>query len=495
LVDRAGTATYGEIVAETQRLVAGLRALGIGRRACVIVQAPNWRETLVVHLALEALGAIAVPLPPNFREKEVAYIARLVKAVAVVVAPSFGNYDLVAMYRALEVPSLRHVIAIGGPEDSGPDFVPYTSLLTHGAVDDLASDPNVVMELGFTSGSTGEPKGTVHTSNSLMFEHRTWAAAHGLGRDDVFFVPSTIGHQLGYSVMRAGLILGGKVVFLDRWDAEKATRLLRDEHVSFLITTPAFLFDVLRSETLRELGGLPALRVWVLAGQVVTSELDRASAETLPHVKFARQFGMTEIGSMIVNPMTGPAEKAAATGRLQPGAEMRVVDPELRDVPTDTCGELMLKAPSLFLGYFGRPELQQSCFTDGGFFRTGDEVKIDADGWVWVTGRIKDLIKRGGESVAPAEIEDLLSGHPKLLDASVVGVPDERLGEKVCVFVVVRGGESVSLEEITAHLGAAGLARPKWPELLFTIDALPRTAIGKVHKATLRQIAIERLAS
>lgn len=493
VLDRSGRRTYGEIAELTRRCAHALRELGIRPKEVVLVQTPNWWEAVVANLALEAIGAVAVPLPPMFRRKEVQYIAELTKAVAAVYAPSYGTFDFVSMYRdvAESLPRLRlRVVVAAEPMDGARTFASLVAEPAPGEpVKAFGSDPDAVMEIGFTSGSTGNPKGAVHTSNTLSFEHLTWGRANGLGPDDVFFIPSTIGHQLGYSVMRAALLFGGRMVLLDRWDAEGGTDLMARERATFMITTPAFLFDVLRSKRLAELGGVPSMKVWVLAGQVVTSELHKEAVSKFPQVRFARQFGMTEIGSMIINNMAGPEDKALATGLVQPGAEMRVLDDELRDVPKGETGELVLRAPSLFLGYFGHEETTKACFTPDGFFRTGDEVRVDAEDWVWVTGRLKDLIKRGGESVSPAEIEEILAAHPKLVESSVVGSPDPRLGERVCVFAVPKSGETISLEEIVTFVASTGIAKQKLPERLIVIEDLPRTSIGKVHKAVLKKMA------
>jgi cyclohexanecarboxylate-CoA ligase len=495
VVDATRRVTYGEAIDHARRAAAALRRLGIAPKDAVLLQVPNWHEAVVLHLALEAIGAVAVPLPPMFRDKEIRYIAELTGAVCAVIAPTFGGFDFVALY-ASAAPRIKKTIVLRAGPNVPPNAIPYESLVAEeaGPGEDLASDPDAVMEIGFTSGSTGDPKGAVHTSNTLSFEHRTWANAHGLGEDDVFFVPSTIGHQLGYSVMRAAMLTGAKMVFVDRWEPESAAGVMHREGVSFLITTPAFLFDLLRTEALAKLGGLPRMRVWVLAGQVVTSELHRDAVAKFPQVRFARQFGMTEIGSMIVNSMTGPPDKAMATGVIQPGAEMRVVDASLADVPRGDTGELILRAPSLFFGYFKRPDLTTPWFTADGFFRTGDEVRVDDDGWVWVTGRIKDLIKRGGESISPAELEDILSSHPKLAEVSVVGVPDPRLGERVCVCAIAKPGETPTLEDVVAWVAKSNVARQKWPEALLLVDELPRTSIGKIHKALLRDTATRALA-
>jgi non-ribosomal peptide synthetase component E (peptide arylation enzyme) len=198
---------------------------------------------------------------------------------------------------------------------------------------------------------------------------------------------------------------------------------------------------------------------------------------------------MTEVGGMIIAPPDRPPSKAMATGVPQRGLELRVLDASGAPVGPGVDGELAVKSPSLFLGYFGQPELTRECFTPDGFFRTGDQVRLDDDGYVYVTGRIKDLIKRGGENISPAEIEEVVARHPRVAEVAVVGAPDIRLGERVCAFVVLRdgaGSEPFALEELVAWVARAGMAKQKWPERCEVLDALPKTTIGKVHKAALR---------
>jgi cyclohexanecarboxylate-CoA ligase len=288
--------------------------------------------------------------------------------------------------------------------------------------------------------------------------------------------------------MRAALLFGAKMVLLDRWEAEAGTELMSREGVTFTITTPAFLFDVVRSKRIEELSGLPKMKVWVIAGQILTAELYKGALAKLPQVRFARQFGMTEIGSVIINNMVGPPEKALATGLVQPGADMLVLDERLMPVGQGQTGELVLQAPSLFLGYFDKVDVTDASYTPDGYFRTGDEVRVDDDGWVWITGRIKDLIKRGGESIPPAEIEEILARHPDLSDSTVVGAPDPRLGEKVCVVAVPKPGKTISLEQLVEFVADTGLSKQKLPEQLIVVDELPRTSIGKVHKAVLKRL-------
>jgi glutaryl-CoA dehydrogenase/cyclohexanecarboxylate-CoA ligase len=500
VVDPRGRLTYGRAAELVDRAARGLFSLGVRPGDCVVVQLPNWHECVVMHFALEALGAVSVPLPPIYRAKEVGYILGLTDAKVAVVTPTFRGFDYLEMLEALRpsAPCLTHVVTVGATAGApttlaGAEVVPFEVLVGRCAdacpVLDVHPDPNALEEIAFTSGSTGDPKGVMHTSNTLTTEHEAGIRGCGVTKDDVIFMASTIGHQLGLSVgIRTPVILGTKVVFVDQWEPERAVEIMVREGVTYTVSTPTFLVDVLRTEALVRHGGLPAVRVWMLAGAVVPEALHDEVRAKMPHLQIAHVFGMTEVGGMVIKPPDAPRSKALATGIPQRGMEVRVFDADGVEVPTGTDGELAVRSPSLFLGYFKQPELSTVCRTPDGFFLTGDQVRRDEDGWIWVTGRIKDLIKRGGENISPAEIEEVLFKHPKVADVAVVGIPDLRLGERVCAFVVVRPNETISLDEIIASMRDSGAAKQKWPERLELIAALPRTSIGKVHKAALRAL-------
>jgi cyclohexanecarboxylate-CoA ligase len=493
-VDRLGSRTYREIEDKVARAAAALARMGIVQGDAVLVQLPNWHEALVVHLAAESLGAATIAIPHIYRAREVRHIASLTEA-KIAIIPWFGAFDFVGMYRELrpELPALRRIIVIGSDgvvSLEGAEAAAGSPLDGERLSDALlaapATDPDRVTQVGFTSGSTGAPKGAIHTSNTLLAEHRAWTKAFGLGSDDVILVLATVGHQIGFTMMRAALMIGATVAFLDKWDASRALELVESAGVTFTFTTPAFLFDVLKTPAAAP-GRLPTLRTWVLAGQVVTSALRDEATAKLPHVRFAPLFGMTEMGCVIMCDKDAPDAKLSQTGRSQLGVEIDVIDRDEQTVPPDTDGELVVRGPSLLLGYLKQPDATAASFTKKGYFKTGDQVRRDADGFVMITGRIKDLIKRGGESVSPEEVEEVLARHPAIVEASVVGIPDDRLGERVCAFVIPRPGEKlVTLQDVVAFLRHTDLTKQKWPERVEIVDVLPRTSIGKVDKASLR---------
>lgn len=499
LVDATGRTTYRALAAEVAAAATGLARLGVERGDRVAIQLPNRRPFLVLQLALEALGAIAVPIPPIYRAHELAFILELTNAKLIAIVPSFRGFDYIAMVGKLReaLPDLRAIVVHDSAEPRPGESwcLDYAELARSEPKSDVleGGDARALLEIVFTSGSTGEPKGAMHTANSVAADCLAIASMCGLGREDVVLIATTLGHQLGFALgIRLPLLLGAKVVLMDAWNADAAVPLIAKEGVTFTCTTPTFIVDLLAAPALKDTP-VPTLRCWALAGAVVgQSLLDQVRAQ-LAHLSIAQVFGMTEVGAVIVNPPGRPPEKAQMTGLPPAGVELAVLDLDGKEVPAGHDGELVIRCPGLFSGYYRRRALTEASFTPEGFFRSGDQVQIDADGFVQVTGRIKDLIKRGGESVSPPELEEILVRHPKIASVAVVGFPDPRLGERVCACVVLAPGESVDLEELVAWVAAAGVAKQKWPERLEIVTSLPLTSIGKVHKTELRALVAQRM--
>jgi cyclohexanecarboxylate-CoA ligase len=489
--DGRRVASYGEIADRVDRAAHGFLRRGVQAGDRVMVQLPNWHEALVAHFALESIGAITLPVPLIFRSNEIRQIIDLCDPVMAIVPRSFAKRELLLEYSQLQPgTSLRQVIAVDRDvPGSGDTFDSLCSERPERSYVGALRDPNEVVEIAFTSGSTGEPKGVVHTANTLHAEHRAWLTGAQLGEADVFFMPSTVGHQIGFTVLRATALAGARIVLMDRWSPEEALSVIAAQGVTFTLTTPAFLYDVLRA--LGSDHDTRTLKTWILAGQVVTSAL-REECRRMSHVRFTHLFGMTEMGCTIMNLLDPPAAKVLATGRPLRQVEVRIIDQDGRVLPPGSEGELVIRAPSLLVEYHRRPEVTAASYTSDGFFRTGDQARLDEDGYTWITGRIKELVKRGGENISPVELEEVIASHPKVQEVAVIGFPDERLGERACACVIPRSGETVSLEELLVLFRERGIAKQKWPEQLLIVDSLPRTSIGKVHRASLRSSVLRQ---
>jgi cyclohexanecarboxylate-CoA ligase len=360
----------------------------------------------------------------------------------------------------------------------------------------LRPHPDAVTAIGFTSGTTGDLKGALQTSNILHAINKGFIDRYGISDADRIFVCSPVGHAVGFThCFRMTFTAGATMVLLDRWDPAAAVDLMARERCTFTAGATPFLMDLVAQPGLAAAGGLPALRLFLCGGASVPEQLVRDARRALPHTFTSPLWGMTECGGVTTCPFDAPPEKLSTTDGLPcAGMELKVVDFEGQPVPAGRDGELWARGPMVALGYFGQPRLTAEHFLPRGWFRTGDRARLDADGYIKITGRIKDLILRGGVNISPVEIENILFAHPKVGNVAVVGMPDPRLGERVCAFVVPKAAERLTLAEAQEWMRAAGAARQKWPERIEHVDALPMTPSGKVQKFLLRREIRERIA-
>ncbi len=497
MVDGLGRLSYQELARQVERVAHGLQAHGVEAGSVVSCQLPNWNEFAVVLLAAARLGAIAHPVPPIYRGRELRFMLGLLESRVLVIPAQFRGFDYPAMvegFRA-DTPRLEHVFVARGRAPGGT--LPF-SALTDAAWEVRAgrrplpgTDPDAVNEIVFTSGTTGEPKGVMHTVNTgLVTVYRAIERLDFSDRD-VLLMASTLGHQTGYLYGYAlAMVLGATAVWMDVWDVRSAVRLIDDEAVTFTMGATPFLRDL----TYAESGGLSSLRLFISGGAPIPRPLVRDARARLD-CAISAGWGMTENGLVTCNGLRDPEDKVFGTDGIPfPGLELRVVDEAEQDLPTGAEGDLLVRGPSLFTGYFKRPAFTAEAYTADGWFRTGDRATLDADGYVSITGRSKDLIIRGGENIPVAEVENLLYGHPKIAAVAIVAMPDPRLGERSCAVVVPREGQSISLGEITAYLEAQQLARYKFPERVEIVAEFPMTPSGKIQKYRLREIVAERLA-
>jgi cyclohexanecarboxylate-CoA ligase len=350
--------------------------------------------------------------------------------------------------------------------------------------------------VGFTSGTTGDLKGAMFDTRVLAAVNRGLIERYVLSAEDRIFGCSPLGHAVGFThALRMTLSIGGSIVLLEYWDAGRALAAIHRERCTFMAAATPFLMDMVRHPALGQYESLPSLRLFLCGGATVPEQLRRDARAKLPHTFISPLWGMTECGGVTTCPFDAPEEKLIHTDGLPCGAmELKVTDALGNRLPTGVDGELMVRGPMVARGYLGQPQLTAEHFLADGFFRTGDQARIDADGYVTITGRIKDLIIRGGVNISPVEIENVLFTHPKIANAAVVAMPDPRLGERACAFVVLKTASMLTLAEVQQWMAAAGVAKPKWPERLERVDALPMTSSGKIQKFRLREILAERLA-
>jgi cyclohexanecarboxylate-CoA ligase len=493
---RATTLSYRHLQQRVDRVALGLVALGIGKGDVVSYQLPNWWEFTVLTLACMRIGAVVNPLMPIFRERELSFMLAFAEARLMVVPRRFRGFDYPAMIEGLrpELPHLRHVLVVGGDGESSfeanlSDRPWEEELERDAAFAERRPAPNDVLQIQYTSGTTGEPKGVMHTANTLLGSVLAVKAHIGMTGDDVVLMASPTAHQTGFLYgMLMPLVLHSKSVLQDIWNPEVAARLIQQEGATFTMGATPFVADLTDLPSLAHYD-VGTLRIFVTAGAPIPRVLVQRASERL-RARIVSAWGMTENGAVTATRPDDPPEKVFQTdGCAIAGMEVRVVDPGGRPLPPEAEGRLQCRGMTNFVGYLKKPELYG--MDDEDWFETGDLARMDADGYVRITGRGKDLIIRGGENVPVVEVEQLLYTHPAIQDVAVVGMPDERLGERGCAFAVLRPGNSLSKGEMVAFLEEANMARQYFPEHLELLEEMPRTASGKIQKFRLREMAAE----
>ena len=485
--------SYRELGDLTARAAAALRALGVGPGDVVAVQLPNWWEFVVVSLAANRIGAVVNPLMPIFREREMGFMLGFASAKVLVVPKLFRGFDHAAMAQALraQCPDLAHVIVI---DDDGPEGFEQRLLGGSARVDTaaavLAADALAV--LMFTSGTTGSPKGVMHTLNTLVACHNALAGRFGLQTDDVLLGCSPLGHMTGYAaVLMLGLRLGATVVLQDIWEARQGVAIMAAEGVTFTAASTPFLSDICEAVA----GGAPRpaqLRSFLCGGAPIPPVLIERAARELD-LKVCSLWGMTEsLSSTLTEPSRAADKSASSDGRPLAGVGISVVDDDGQPLPAGQTGRLRVRGAQMFLGYYRRPDIET--FDADGWFDSGDLAYADDEGYIRINGRTKDVLIRGGENVPVVEIEALLYKHPAVLDAALVGYPDARLGERGCAWVVLRPGQAFDLAALQAFMAESKVAKQYWPERVEVLAALPRTPSGKIQKFRLRELAARSAA-
>jgi cyclohexanecarboxylate-CoA ligase len=479
--------TYRELAARARWIAANLARLGVGRGDVVSFQLPNWWQFVALHLACLRLGAATNPLMPIFRERELEFMLGLAESKVLVVPRRFRDVDYPRMAAGLraKLPKLEHVFVVGG--DGETAFEARLLAADEPAPGFVRPHPDEVIQVLYTSGTTGEPKGVMHTSNTLFSNIAQYVERLGLGRSDTVLMASPLAHQTGFLYgLVMPIYLGAKAVLQDVWQPDRAGEIIAQEGVTFTMASTPFLADLAEAAARRP-ENLRSLRIFLSAGAPIPRVLVRRAAEALG-ATIISCWGMTENGGVTTTKPADPPEKAFETdGCPLPGMEVRVVDADNRPLPAGEEGRLQVRGCSNFVGYLKRPQLHA---TDAdGWFETGDLARMDGDGYIRITGRAKDIIIRGGENIPVVEIEDLIYRHPTVQECAIVAMPDVRLGERACAFVVTRGGQPLTLRELCDFLLEQKVAKTYLPERLELVSELPKTPSGKVQKFRLRETA------
>lgn len=485
--------TYRELATMADRVAVGLTKLGVGKNDVVACQLPNWWQFTVTYLACSRIGAVMNPLMHIFRERELSFMLKHGEAKVLIIPKTFRGFDFEHMVNTLKpsLTDLKHVVVVNGSGSnnfeallSGPAWEKESN--AQAVLTQHRPGPDDVTQLIYTSGTTGEPKGVMHTANTVMANIIPYAARLHLDANDVVLMVSPMAHQTGFMYgLMMPIMLKSSAVLLDVWEPLRAIDLIRNESATFTMASTPFLTDL--AKNVEESGKkVPTLRTFLCAGAPIPGPLVEQARSVLG-TKIVSAWGMTENGAVTLIELNDSDERAFTTDGLPlPGVELKVANDDGVSLPAGEAGKLYVRSCSNFGGYLKRAHLNG---TDAeGWFDTGDLARLDAQGYVRITGRSKDVIIRGGENIPVVEIESLLYRHPAIAMAAIVAYPDERLGERACAVVVLKPGQSLDLPGLVDYLKSQKIAVQYIPEKLEIRDAMPATPSGKIQKFKLREI-------
>ena len=464
-----------------------IRSVVGGNRRVVVIQLPNCTAWVVMFLAALRAGCVPATPPVTMPEAHLDHIFHLIDPALVVYA---GRNRRASADEAIQRAATGAAIGVAVATRDG------TLLSVHGPAappDRTVEVPDTTAHLMFTSSTTGPPKAVSHTEDSLGALNLQFAERFGLNHRTAVFMPSPLGHSVGaIHGARLSLFLGAPLILQDRWDASAALDLVARHRAAFTAAATPFLVDLADAEWHGREPKLAPLRSFLCGGAQVPPVLLRRCRTEFPNTFVTPLWGMTEGGLTTCVAGSTPGQVENTVGVGLPGLELRTLGTGMR---LQTCGEgeLAMRGPGVFNGYYGQPQLYAEHIIGDGFFRTGDLARIDSDGYVAITGRLKDLIIRAGVNISPVETENAIAAHPDVVAVAVIGWPDERLGERICAVVQARA--PLNLDDVVTFCAAQDLPRRHWPERLVQVDHFPRTAAGKVRKQQLREELVNATAS
>ena len=499
IIDAKRHYSYGELARLVDNLATNLLALGIGRGQVVAAQLPNWGELPLIHLALNRIGALCVPIHESWRELEVGHLLKQSGAVAVVVPRNHRDFDYPAMMARLhgELPALSRIFSIGG---IAPNSTAFEPLLDDVAVDTKALDarrphPNEPGGVMLSSGTTALPKISVWSSNNLHACVYPALRSIRFGREDVAaaLAPAGTG-AVGYAFPILGpLIFGGATVILEHWDPAAAVQLILKHRCTYAVAVPAQMTQMLPALEAHAPAEFTGFKAFFNGGAPLAYEVARQIEERM-NCRVICNYGATDAGTVGTIDLDDPREKRLGTvGRPSAGREVKLVDASGSEVAPGEPGEIYWRTPDKSYGYLNDPEATRAAFTADRFYKSGDLGRFDADGYLMIIGRVKDMILRGGRNISPRLIEEAMIKHPAILEVAVAAMPDRVLGERACAFAVLKKGCKLGFEELIAFLKESKVSVWQLPERLEIMEDLPRSAGGKIAKNKLTEFISLRL--
>ncbi|EIH7613831.1 medium-chain fatty-acid--CoA ligase [Escherichia coli] len=497
VVDNHGASyTYSALDHAASCLANWMLAKGIESGDRIAFQLPGWCEFTVIYLACLKIGAVSVPLLPSWREAELVWVLNKCQAKMFFAPTLFKQTRPVDLILPLQnqLPQLQQIVGVDklAPATSSLSLSQIiadntsltTAITTHG--DELAA-------VLFTSGTEGLPKGVMLTHNNILASERAYCVRLNLTWQDVFMMPAPLGHATGFlHGVTAPFLIGARSVLLDIFTPDACLALLEQQRCTCMLGATPFVYDLLNVLE-KQPADLSALRFFLCGGTTIPKKVARECQQL--GIKLLSVYGSTESSPHAVVNLDDPLSRFMHTdGYAAAGVEIKVVDDARKTLSPGCEGEEASRGPNVFMGYFDEPELTARALDEEGWYYSGDLCRMDEAGYIKITGRKKDIIVRGGENISSREVEDILLQHPKIHDACVVAMPDERLGERSCAYVVLKAPHhSLSLEEVVAFFSRKRVAKYKYPEHIVVIEKLPRTASGKIQKFLLRKDIMRRL--
>ncbi|MDF3312332.1 AMP-binding protein [Rhodococcus sp. T2V] len=467
-----------------------IESRGLTAGDVVVVCMPNWTEWMATYLAVVRGGMVPATLPITTDPKSIAYTANLVGAKAVILPRTHRGRDFTAESTTLaeELGRFLHVLLLDGDHrtrawrtfDGPPVIVPEY--------------PQGMAHILFSSSTTGKSKAIAHSEASLSAYNESVIERYGVTGDHPIFMPSPLGHSTGFwHGARMSMMTGATLVLQDSWDPHRALELVDRHHCAITVAATPFLKDLVDTEWHSYTPKLNGMRAFLCGGAPIPPSLIEQAQNQMPGTRIGSIWALSEGGATSSLPDDAPDLVARSCGRVMPGVVLETITKQGIIAPRGTDGEIVMRTPSLFLGYIGQDDLYRDSFTSDGYFRTGDTGIVDQDGYLRLTGRLKDLIIRGGVNISPVEIENALAGHPQIVKVAVVGRPDDRLGERICAVLQINGTPP-TFEEILCWLDSRDVPRRLWPESIRIVTGMPQTPAGKIRKNILREMISEEKA-
>ena len=497
--DRGNRYTYRQMDEAASKVAAFLRSQGIGPGDVVSYQIPIWSEFAVITIACFKAGAAAHPIAMSYEEMELVRCLNLTESKAYFAPTYFHKTDYEEMIQSAlpHINSLRAVVMLDQTREKKSSCHTWKEILRD--YEPLKKEEcfkqtgkDIAAILG-TSGTTCGSKGVILTHDNIRYSEEAFNRELGLSMDDIMFMPAPLNHATGFHHgIIAPMITGAKVVLQQKYCCREAIDLMNREACTYSMGATPFIYDILRDLETNG-GAIPSLKFYLCGGAPVPGYMVQRAWDY--GILLCEVYGSTEsVPHVFVRPYDALKLNGTTSGKPLQGIEIRVVDENGADVPFGTAGEELSRGPNVFVGYLKNRGVTDEVLDDDGWFHSGDLCVMDEDGNIRIIGRKKDMIVRGGENLNSNEINDNLEGCPGILDHTVIGMPDERLGERICAFVVPsKGFESLSLSDVIEYLKEHRISKRFWPERLELIDRIPHTGSGKVKKYLLREELLKRM--